>query len=116
MPPPKLQWLGPPGTITTSSLWARILSRSAAAPGIFLPRELLPHGIAIKRRAEHVAERPVLVEAAAHLLPRHRAGGTKTVDVHADDFPRSDRRTLSLRCEPSTCHAARNRMFPISLA
>src|SRR6267378_2161794 len=62
MPPPKLQWLGP--------------------PGIFLPRELLPHGITIKRRVEHVAERPVLVEPAAHLLPRHRAGGRRDVTVH----------------------------------
>ncbi len=30
MPPPKLQWLGPPGTITASSFASRILSRSAA--------------------------------------------------------------------------------------
>ncbi len=30
MPPPKLQWLGPPGTITASSLCSRILSRSDA--------------------------------------------------------------------------------------
>src|SRR5260370_17508608 len=93
-----------------------LVAQRRVAPGILLRRKLLPHGIAIKRRAEHVAERPVLVEAAAHLLPRHRAGGRKTVDVHAEDFPRSDRRTLSLRCEPSTCHAARNRMFPISFA
>jgi hypothetical protein len=30
MPPPKLQWLGPPGTITASSFASRILARSAA--------------------------------------------------------------------------------------
>jgi hypothetical protein len=30
MPPPKLQWLGPPGTITQSSFASRIFARIAA--------------------------------------------------------------------------------------
>src|SRR5215470_13369985 len=61
-----------------------LVAQRRIAPGIFLRRKLLPHGIAIKRRVEHVAEWPVLIEPAAHLLPWHCAGRSRDVDVHSE--------------------------------
>src|SRR6266446_6223055 len=75
MPPPKLQWLGPPGTITTSSLWARILSRRAGgtkAADVHANRSLVPDETMSHRPATQTRDLSCSAKAGHPVTPASR--------------------------------------------
>src|SRR5690242_17637362 len=85
---------------------AHLLAQCRIAPGIFSLRELLIDGVAIKRRVVHVAERAVLVEAIAHLLPGEGTGRQRHGHIHFTQslqFPIATRPPAAATASSASC-------------